>query len=217
MRNKIFIVFYLLLGVSAIKSENIYKDSYITLRISENITIEPTGIRVVTDNKDYYLHIQYSLKYNSDYSNLLFSFKLKKDIDYNNIMKVIYQKEIIYTPSPFGMGRVLITADKKGYTHVTDSIKRYASEWGTFATKDLLIYHRKDDRSFYSEYLIELTNIWPMNSEIPYEFTNKTLDEDISLKKDDYVTSKYIFLDELFSKNLEVFDFNKIFNKSNKK
>lgn len=196
------IILCILFCLSTIHSNSLYKDVFISLRKTADFDIFITNSSVVEKNGTFYLQLTYSFEYNNQFSSMKIYFILKDGVDIDSLLELTNSDTCKYDPSPFGMGSILSYSEEKGYTPINNNATRFAAIWGSFVSRDILIYRSMNEGVFYSEYMVEFINIWPNDIEIPKNFNNKMLEDLIN--KSDPVSQRYIFLDDLISNGLTI-------------
>lgn len=173
-----------------------YSDDYIEFN-SEEVYVKYKYHEVKTDNEEYYLTLTYLMNFNGQDSTMEIVYRLPKDFDFEILKKSIHSKKITFDSQPYGMGKILDYAKERGFTALNDKTKRYAQNWSSFNTSDILLYVVSDEDF---EYLIQLVNVWPKSIEMPPFFSNKDIDN--SFQEESDLSYAYKFWDSFIINNL---------------
>lgn len=207
MKRKIILLLLLMISISLFSDQSrVYEDKFIRISISDaDFEIVSRPHNVMQKGSRLYLHLQYSFKFQNEVTNAFIILRLKESVDLNQLLLLIGKDDVKQTPSPYGMGDIYNIAQEYVMTQLSPKVSRYGQDWGSSISRDISIYKISYENSYVDEVLIQLLNIWPSSIEMPYIVDNKDIDKYI--KEDNEVARKYLFYDQLISKNFLIKDF----------
>lgn len=203
MKRRVFCILFLIACFNIFAKENVYEDSFIYIELPETAEFSKINQRIVVNNNEYFLQINYSLKYLGGNSNFEVDLKIRNTESKNYLLDLLNDLVVKEDPSPMGMGEIYKYATKKGFKKLDNGIDRFATFWASSVTSDLLIYRKfLIDDNIFEEYLVEISNFWPSEYDFSYQFNNEMLDELIASKSPS--VEKYSRFENKFIKTFKV-------------
>lgn len=201
-------IILLILSSMSLSSDSVsfYEDDFIIIEnIDENFSIKKRPFNVMEMNNNYYLHLQYSFKLKGELTNSTIIFKIKEGVTPDFLLKLIGKEHVKFNPAPYGLGEIYEIANETGLTTLSTNVSRYAQDWGSSVSKDIVIYKLKYNSEVVEEILIQLLNVWPNTIDMPYIVDNSDIDKFI--QEENEIASKYNFYDSLISEKMIIKNF----------